>query len=158
MDDTAKTYKQLTLASNPETVCIQGYENRRTQFPVYASASYREFPVIPADEPMSLLDDLACMVTENIGAIIHGQSNSLMDRYYEIEFHFRGNMNTPDTGSIYKFDIEPYFEQQKIISYGLNFDAYDQLLQFSVIYNTGCVTIFNVDKTDYKLKRITTVA
>jgi hypothetical protein len=151
------THSRMALVENPAVVCIQGYEDRQEKCPIYASESYIDFPVIPCDISSHLVKELACIITGNVGAIIRGQRVPLMVRYYEIEFNFRGDENTPDSGSIYKFDVPPYFEQHKIIAYGLNFDENDQLSYLSIITTKG-LTLYRADNIDCKLKHVASVA
>ena len=152
------TYSRTSLVDNQTTVvCIQGYEDRRTQIPIYASTSHAAYPVIPVYDNRNLAVELACIVTGKIGAVIRGHRNSSQVQYSEIELHYKGNQTMPDTGSMHKFATGPHFEQHKIIAYGLNFDEIQTLVALSVIY-VDCVTVYKVDKTDHKLKRVTTAA
>lgn len=151
----ATRYTKVNLITNPDSIGIQGY-NTNTNVPVYTSNSYAQFPVIPM--PSSSYADLAYIITGNMGIVIRGEHNRLMDQYCEIEFYIRSGDNTPDSGSIYIFYPQIYLEPSKIVSYGLNLTENDMLVSISTIYDNRCTTIFTVDYNDYKLKRAMTVA
>ena len=145
--------KQVTM---PESIGVQCYEQHNV--PLYISNSYIDNPVMPCEPSISPMRDHACFITENISAMIRGRIYQDEMIYQEIEFNFRGEAGTPDTGAIFAFDTHIIFDQNDIVSYGLCIKENGEMDYLSIKYNTNCVLMYRFDYTNGQLSMIEKVA
>lgn len=150
------SYSMMKRVTMPESLGIQGYESHNV--PVYISNSHIDNPVMPCDPSILPMRDHACFITGNISARIRGRIYQDERFYQEIEFTFRGEHGTPDTGAIFVFGNHIKFDQNDIVSYGLRIKDNGEMDYLSIKYNTNCVLMYSFDYTNGQLSKIEKVA